>query len=154
VQQRVSALGQKRTSATQSPRWLARAATLCSVDGSRDRFEIILGELHHQLPDAPPPPDEPPPPEKPPPKPPPPIPAPQPDPHDGPPYGMIMVRPLCLTERRRKSAPLALPMRYQIMKIISRGNREANSSLMAFSSETNHANRFGQAQKKDRRVQI
>src|SRR5262249_8783571 len=79
---------------------LAGGALLRCVDGSRDGFVILLGELHHQLPDAPPPPDEPPPPEKPPPKPPPPIPPPQPDPHVGAPYGMIIVRPPRLTAPR------------------------------------------------------
>src|ERR1700722_15641586 len=48
----------------------------CLADRSRHRLVLFLGELHHQLPEAPPPPNEPPPPEKPPPKPQPPPPPP------------------------------------------------------------------------------
>src|SRR5581483_1892339 len=42
------------------------AGPLFSIaDRRRNRLVIVLAQLHHQLPDAPPPPDEPPPPEKP-----------------------------------------------------------------------------------------
>ena len=59
---------------------LPAAMGLRLVDGGGDGGAILLGQLHHQLPDAPPPPDEPPPPENPPPKPPPENPPPpQPD---------------------------------------------------------------------------
>src|ERR1700722_379595 len=56
----------------------------CLADRSRHRLVLFLGELHHQLPEAPPPPNEPPPPEKPPPKPPPPPPKPPPSPQPDP----------------------------------------------------------------------
>src|SRR6516165_11153653 len=126
---------------------LSGSALLRCVDGSRDGFVIFLRELHHQLPDAPPPPDQPPPPEKPPPKPPPPIPPPpipppQPELQVGPPYGMNIVRPPCLTERP-EGAPLALLTRYEITKIISRGNRKATRSLMALEASSERTWTFG-----------
>src|SRR5215470_8977714 len=106
---------------------LSGSALLRCVDGSRDGFVILLGELHHQLPDAPPPPDQPPPPEKPPPKPPPPILPPQPEPQVGPP--MIIVRPPGYIARRDPE-PVALTIRYQIRKNISMGSSGTRRSLI------------------------
>src|SRR6516164_5734649 len=126
---------------------LSGRALLGCVDGSRDGFVILLGELHHQLPDAPPPPDQPPPPEKPPPKPPPPIPPrpiprPQPEPQVEPPYGMNIVRPPCLIARRDPE-PVALPIRYQMKKNISMGRSGTRRSLITLESSSERTWTFG-----------
>src|SRR5471032_524947 len=46
---------------------LACRPRFAGMDGGRDARTILFAEVHHQLPEAPPPPDEPPPPAKPPP---------------------------------------------------------------------------------------
>src|SRR6516225_4615699 len=116
---------------------LCGRALLGCADGSRDGLVILLGELHHQLPDAPPPPDEPPPPEKPPPNPPR-----QPEPQVGPPYGMNIVRPRCLIARRDPE-PVALAIRYQITKNISIGNSGTRRSLITLGASSERTWTFG-----------
>src|SRR6516164_5803577 len=124
---------------------LSGSTLLRCVDGSGDGFVILLRELHHQLPDAPPPPDQPPPPEKPPPKPPRPIPPlpippPRPEPQVGPP--MMIVRPPCLTARRDPE-PVALPIRYQMKKNISMGRSGARRSLITLEASSLRTRTFG-----------
>src|SRR6516164_2858763 len=123
----------------------ARSALLRCADGSGDGLMILLGELHHQRPDAPPPPDQPPPPEKPPPNPPLPIPPlpippPQPEPQVGPP--MMIVRPPFLIARRDPE-PVALPIRYQMKKNISMGSSGARRSLITLEASSLRTRTFG-----------
>src|SRR5262249_31468979 len=125
------------------------------MDRGRDGCVILLRELHHQLPDAPPPPDQPPPPEKPPPKPPPPSPPPpspppQPEPQVGPPI-MMARPPLLITRPDREPLtllipdrePVALIIRYQMKKNISIGNSGARTSLITLEVSSERTRTFG-----------
>ena len=85
---------------------------------------ILFGQLHHQLPDAPPPPDEPPPPENPPPEPPAPDepPPPEPDEPQDPPYVPRLLTP----GDRSHINPISTTME---MKSIKTANKMKNSVL-------------------------
>src|SRR6516225_9393662 len=110
---------------------LAAGASLGGADGVGDRLMLFLRELHHQLPEAPPPPNEPPPPEKPPPKPPPPPPPQSEDPPQPP---GKMIGPLRLPGPGGRPPP-ALRIKYQTKKISKRvksnGKRLSMSSALS-----------------------
>src|SRR6266480_7398555 len=105
---------------------LPTSSLLRRADCSGNGLVICFRELHHQLPDAPPPPDEPPPPPNPPPKPPP---KPPPELHEPPGKGTkIGPMPRRLTPRPG-GEPEALWIKYQQTKITSRNNSTGNSLL-------------------------
>src|SRR5262249_41316857 len=111
---------------------LPAGVRLGGADRGRDGGMVGLAEVHHQLPDAPPPPDEPPPPENPPEKPPSEPPHdPPPHPDEPPPHGAPQREMKIGPPPRRTSVPdvpPALDTMWRKMKMITSTIRIGNST--------------------------